>query len=91
MGLFKRNEPQSAVQGAKETENPSYAAFADHILKETKLLNDNVMQLNYIAGSTNNAVHAVHASINEISEENNELSVNISRIQGNLRGDGRRY
>lgn len=81
MGLFKRNEQQSAVQGAKETENLSYAAFADHILKETKLLNDNVMQLNYIAGSTNNAVHAVHASINEISEENNELSVNISRIK----------
>ncbi len=81
MGLFKRNEQQSVVKGAKETGNPSFAEFADHILKETKLLNDSVMQLNYIAGSTNNAVHAVHASINEISEENNELSVNISRIK----------
>jgi len=56
--------------------------FSKRILKNTETLNENVMQLNYIAGSTNNAVKAVNGSINEISDSNNVLSRNISEIRG---------
>ena len=56
--------------------------FSKRILKNTETLNENVMQLNYIAGSTNNAVKAVNGSINEISDGNNVLSRNISEIRG---------
>lgn len=55
--------------------------FSRKILKNTDTLNENVMQLNYIAGSTNNAVKAVNGSINEISDGNNVLSRNISEIR----------
>ena len=81
MGLFRKNAGNVKTGEAQGESTASFRAFAGKILKNTKLLNQNVMQLNYIAGSTNNAVKAVNGSISEISDGNNELSTNISEIK----------
>lgn len=80
MGLFNRKN--TAVNAEQEDNGKLLRDFSKKILKNTDSLNENVMQLNYIAGSTNNAVKAVNGSINEISDGNNELSRNISEIRG---------
>ncbi len=79
MNWFKKQIPN--VKEEKKNDDKMFRAFAKRILKNTEILNEDVMQLNYIAGSTNNAVKAVNGSINEISDGNNELSVNISEIK----------
>lgn len=81
MGLFRKNAGNVKTGETQSESTASFRAFAGKILKNTKLLNQNVMQLNYIAGSTNNAVKAVNGSISEISDGNNELSTNISEIK----------
>ncbi|MBE5950511.1 MAG: hypothetical protein E7260_02830 [Lachnospiraceae bacterium] len=81
MNLFKRKKPISMTE-TSQGEGKELREFSKRILKNTETLNENVMQLNYIAGSTNNAVKAVNGSINEISDSNNVLSRNISEIRG---------
>jgi len=81
MNLFKRKKPISMTE-TSQGEGKELREFSKRILKNTETLNENVMQLNYIAGSTNNAVKAVNGSINEISDGNNVLSRNISEIRG---------
>ncbi len=81
MGLFTKKNLNKITEQSKEEEQVLHE-FSKMILKNTGRLNENVMQLNYIAGSTNNAVKAVNGSINEISDGNNELSRNISEIRG---------
>ena len=79
MSWFNKNVPD--VNEEKRKNDEMFRSFSNKILKNTEILNEDVMQLNYIAGSTNNAVKAVNGSINEISDGNNELSVNISEIK----------
>ncbi len=79
MKFFKKSSKENEEQ--KTTQDRGNQDFAKHILKNSALLNENVMQLNYIAGSTNNAVKAVNGSINEISDGNSELSTNITEIK----------
>jgi len=81
MNLFKKSttiDNKEKVEGKGQ----EIREFSKKILQNTEILNENVMQLNYIAGSTNNAVKAVNGSINEISDGNNVLSKNISEIRG---------
>lgn len=79
MKFFKKSS--NGIEEQKTSQDNGYQDFAKHILKNSELLNENVMQLNYIAGSTNSAVKAVNGSINEISDGNSELSVNITEIK----------
>ena len=80
MKLFKKKIQNNKVEN-KSNEEQMLRDFSKKILKNTDILNEDVMQLNYIAGSTNNAVKAVNGSINEISDGNSVLSRNISEIK----------
>lgn len=80
MNLFKKKTTDNRENMIGSEEN-AVREFSKKILKNTDILNEDVMQLNYIAGSTNNAVKAVNGSINEISDGNSVLSKNISEIK----------
>lgn len=80
MNFFKKSS-KGKDEEKKTKQDSGYQDFAKNILKNAELLNENVMQLNYIAGSTNSAVKAVNGSINEISDGNSELSLNITQIK----------
>lgn len=77
MSIFKRR----IIKEQQQQTDTRYEQLANNISKNTELLNENVMQLNYIAGSTNTAVKAVNGSINEISDGNSELSANITQMK----------
>lgn len=80
MGFFKKSMKEKNTE-QKINQDRDYQDFTSDILKNSELLNENVMQINYIAGSMNNAVKAVNGSISEISDGNSELSMNITRIK----------
>ena len=80
MNWFKKKNSNEVTEQNCSGEKRLFE-FSKKILKNTDTLNEGVMLLNYIAGSTNNAVKAVNGSINEISDGNSVLSKNISEIK----------
>ena len=80
MNWFKKKNSNEVTEQNSSGEKRLFE-FSKKILKNTDTLNEGVMLLNYIAGSTNNAVKAVNGSINEISDGNSVLSKNISEIK----------
>lgn len=58
-----------------------FQEFLNKVLKGTTRLNDDILQLNYMTGSTNGAIKSVNSSVNEISDGNSELSDHIRRTK----------
>lgn len=79
MGLFKKKRLEQTTTENEHLKNLKEILSRNR--RDLDTLNDNVMQLNYIAGSTGNAVTSVKSSINEISDGNGELSENIHEIR----------
>lgn len=69
------------AKNEKNIQGTVFKEFLHKILRSTDSLNRDILQLNYIAGSTNSAVKAVNGSINEIKDGNSELSENICRMK----------
>lgn len=79
MNLFKKKRSEQNTTENEHTKN--LKGILAKTRKDLDTLNTNVMQLNYIAGSTGNAVTSVKSSINEISDGNGELSENIHEMR----------
>lgn len=84
MKLFRRKNGE-----IPKTEESHSAFGKNKIEEEIRTLNNNVLHLNYIAGSTNNAVNAIHGSMNEISAGNGDLSDHIHEMKNISENMGR--
>lgn len=76
MRLLEKKKKQEI--GEESTARQDFKGFINNLLKDTDILNENILNLNYLVGSTNNLVKSVSSSINEISNENEEIAGSIS-------------
>ena len=78
---YRQQRQDKGERNTFQEQNIRFQKFITRMTEDSKGLNEDILQLNYIAGSTKNAVKTVRSSIDEINDGNQELIKSISRIR----------